>query len=166
MKRPTKPRKLRVVRHKSRDRCGKDVIWCGPGSDWENPWRARQHEPAIAEAIRSAHIQFNDPPWVNAGGILHGPRHAKPPEKATAQVGLYRVWVDGRVGQMPKALRIAMERAIGGDGRAAPFPPPPSAETIRIALRGRKLADSADRKFATHAFVLLEIANAPGAAAP
>lgn len=161
MKRPAKPKKLLVVRHKTRERCGKDVVWCGPGSEWDSPWRARQHEPAIAEAIYRAHVQFNNPPWVNAGGILHGPRHARPPEKALALVGLYRVWVDGRVDQMPKALRRAMEAVIDGVGRGAAFPAPPCAVSIRTALRGRKLADCADRKFATHAAVLLEIANAP-----
>ncbi len=161
-----KPRALRVVRHKTPDRCGKGVVWCGPGSPWDNPWRARQHEPAIAEAIYRAHIQFNNPPWVNAGGILHGPRHARPAEKAMALVGLYRVWIQGRVDQMPKALQIAMQNATERAQREGAFPQPPSADDIRVALRGRKLADCADRKFSTHAFILLEIANAPEAGTP
>jgi len=166
MRKPRKPRKMTVARHKTPDRCGKDVIWCGPGSRWDNPWRARQHEPAIANAIHRAHIQINNPPWAHAGGILHGPRHARPAEKALALAGLYRIWVNGRVADMPVTLRIAIQDALEGDERCAPLPAPPSADEIRTALRGRKLADCAARKFATHAFSLIEIANAPEDAKP
>jgi hypothetical protein len=171
MKRSAKRSKLRVVRHKTRDRCGKDVVWCGPGSHWDNPWRARQSEPLVANAIHRAHIQFNNPPWVNAGGILHGPRHARPAEKALALAGLYRVWLTGRVAEMPDHLRVAMKAAIEGDAPAHAFDlpslkAPPPRHVIREALRGRTLADSAARTHATHAYALIEIANTPEEAKP
>lgn len=156
-----RPRKLRVVRHKHAARCGANVIWCGPGSPWDNPWRARQHEPLVANAIHRAHIQFNDPPWTNAGGILHGPRRARPGEQALALASLYRIWVESRIGEMSAALRVAIAAALAGDDHAAPFPAPPTREAIRTALRGRTLADGGNRKHATHAFVLLDLANDP-----
>lgn len=156
-----RPRKLRVVRHKHAARCGANVIWCGPGSPWDNPWRIRQNEPLVANAIHRAHIEFNNPPWTNAGGILHGPRRARPAEHALVLASLYRLWIEGRIGAMPTALRVAIEAALAGDDYFAPFPLPPTKETIQGLLRGRTLADGGDRKHATHAFVLLRIANEP-----
>jgi hypothetical protein len=113
----------------------------------------------VAEAIRRAHVAFNDPPWINAGGILHGPRPPNKRELSIAFTGLYRVWIDRRIGEVSKALAVAMAAAMQGDDRAEPLEQPPDLAAIRQTLRGRNLADSAPKTVASQVGKLLEIAN-------
>lgn len=159
MKLRTRRPPRRIFRSTSKA-CGRATVWCGPGSQWDNPWRARSGERLVQHAILRAHAAFNNPRWIHAGSILHGPRPPDKRERAYAMTRLYNVWVDRRVCEVPASVGFAMSAAMtGGDG-ASPFPEPPSIEEIRAALRGRNLADAESLRMASHVNVLLAIANA------
>lgn len=151
MKPPTGP--VRVVARQAAV-CPAGVIWCGPDSPWDNPWRAKGGGTVRALARFYGWCRDSS----NKTSSSYG--HLPAAHRCEAERILFDAWLGGTLAELPANVRAGALAMTDPDlTDMVRIPPPWPRSEIVAHLSGRPLADKTARRYASHVDTLLRIAN-------